>query len=183
MAHLDYPDQFHLSAAVGWLELGNIREARNEALKISTSGRNHHDALTVSWELAARSEEWTMAHEIASVLTTREPSQPLNWICLSYSLYRLNRPMEAWMELVIRATQFPKDWSIPYLLACYAAKMGNSELSLRFLDRSKSLGGPHHVDAGLPARFLSSAGTTAPEPAATTASPAPARARADFTLS
>lgn len=143
--HLGFPDQHHLNCAAGWLELGNPEEARAEAARISFPGRTHQDAFLVNWRIASRTDCWTEAHRQASAFTSARPKLAVGWICLSYSLYRLRRPLEAWIQLLPKASEFPALGAIPYILACYASEMGNHDLSRRFLHQSAALGGPSEV--------------------------------------
>ena len=52
MQKLEPPDTYYLSAAVGWLELGNPGEARAELVQISSRQQEHPDVLEVRWALA-----------------------------------------------------------------------------------------------------------------------------------
>jgi hypothetical protein len=142
---LGFPDQHYLNSALGWLELGNPAEARNEAEQISLPGRTHLETFLVRWRIAARADAWHEAHRLSTVFTRARPHLAAGWICLSYSLYRLSRPLEAWMQLLPQTSRFPKISAIPYMLACYAWEMGNKKLASKFLTRSAALGGPVEV--------------------------------------
>lgn len=151
MKTLEYPDRHRVNAAIGWIELGNVAEAKLEADAISLPGRAHPEAFLVRWKVAARLENWSEAHRIATVFTKVVPSQVIGWICLSYSLYRLKRPLEAWMQLLPRTADFPRVSAIPYMLACYAHELGNHKLASQFLVRSADLGGPREIKGCLTA--------------------------------
>ncbi len=166
MKTLEYPDRHHVNAANGWLELGNVAEARLEADAISLPGRAHLEAFLVRWKIAARLQNWSEAHRIATIFTKVVPNQVTGWICLSYSLYRLKRPLEAWMQLLPRAADFPRVSAIPYMLACYAHELGNHKLANQFLLRSADLGGPSEIKG-----CLTAAGDLPPIPAPPPAMP------------
>jgi hypothetical protein len=142
---LAFPDQHHLNAALGWLALGNLGEARLEAERISLLGRAHQDAFLVRWRIASRTGQWSEAHRLADVHTRTWPNRAVGWICLSYSLFRLGRPLEAWMQLLPRVSQFPRLSAIPYILACYAWQLGQLQVAREFLRRSAALGGPAEI--------------------------------------
>jgi hypothetical protein len=142
---LGFPDRHYLNAAQGWLQLGNLREARLEAERISLLGRAHHDAFLTRWRIASRAADWTEAHRLAEVHTRTWPNRAVGWICLSYSLFRLNRPLEAWMQLLPRVSQFPRLSAVPYILACYAWQLGQMQVAREFLLRSAALGGPAEI--------------------------------------
>lgn len=97
------------------------------------------------WRIAARTEAWSEAQRLAAVFTKVCGADPIGWICLSYSLYRLQRPLEAWMTLLPKANEFPNTSAIPYVLACYAWTLRNEPLARRFLARSAALGGPSEI--------------------------------------
>jgi hypothetical protein len=145
MRALGFPDQHYLNSAIGWLELGNPREAKVEAERISSLGRVQEQAFLVRWKIAARCELWEEARRLGAAFTQASPDRPTGWICLSYSLYRLRRPLEAWMQLLPRTRDLPFASAIPYVLACYAWEMGNRKLADAFLARSAALGGPRMI--------------------------------------
>ena len=53
MKPIEPPDAFHLSAAVGWLMLGNPDEAEEELGNITPGLRIHPDVLEVRWQICA----------------------------------------------------------------------------------------------------------------------------------
>jgi hypothetical protein len=67
------PDIFHLSAAVGWLELGNPIEAAAELDQLSTSVRSHPDVLEVCWQISAEQKNWDACRDVALALTRADP--------------------------------------------------------------------------------------------------------------
>lgn len=142
---LGFPDQHYLNAALGWLELGNLHEARQEAERISLLGRAHQESFLLRWRIASRAENWQEGHRLAEVYTRTWPNRAAGWICLSYSLFRLGRPLEAWMQLLPRMSQFPRLSAIPYILACYAWQLGQAQVAREFLKRSAALGGPTEI--------------------------------------
>jgi hypothetical protein len=160
-----YPDRHHLNAAQGWLELGNLDEARADADKISLSARSHPEPFLLRWRIATRRQEWDEAHRLARLFTKVNPGHATGWICLSYTLYRLRRPLEAWMLLLPKMADFPKVSAIPYILACYAWELGNHKLVTRFLTRSAELGGPSRItDAPLSMESVGPLDATPSEP-------------------
>ena len=48
----------HLTAAQGWLELGNHEEAFEELEQIDAPLRGHPDVLEVRWDIYASIEKW-----------------------------------------------------------------------------------------------------------------------------
>jgi predicted Zn-dependent protease len=147
MRQLGFPDRHYLEAAVGWMLLGRLIEARLELDQISALGRLQPQAMLVRWQVYIRLAEVDPAHHLARAFTRLCPSLAVGWICLSYTLYRMDRSEEAWEVLLSKVHRFPRFSGIPYLLACYAWKTGSSTESKRWLARSAALGGPSTLDA------------------------------------
>lgn len=145
MKILEPPDTFHFSAAIGWLELGNELEARDELEKISTELRGHPDVLELEWTLAAAAEEWREAVETATTLIRLAPERAFGWIHRSFSLHELGLTEEAWETLLPAAQLFPAEFLIPYNLSCYAAQMGKLDQARYWLQRAIELGGVERV--------------------------------------
>jgi len=122
---LEPPDVFFLSAAVGWLELGNATEAEAELAKISTKNQQRPDVLEVRWVLLAESRRWDSALEVAQALLAAAPNRPSGWLHHAYALRRassggLRKAREA---LLPAHEKFPRDATIPYNLSCYACQL------------------------------------------------------------
>ncbi len=145
---LGFPDQHHLDAAIGWLMLDNPQEARKEVEKISLLARLMPDTMVLRWQICARLMCWEQALHVAEVCTRICPGQPAGWLCLSYTLYRLDQPWQAWKTLLSKAPLFPKMRGLPYLLACYAAKAGLLEEADIWLAKSVAMGGPGEIKDG-----------------------------------
>jgi len=58
MKPIEPPDLHHLRAAMGWLELGNHREANEEFKQIAPALQVHPDVLEIRWEICAMAKEW-----------------------------------------------------------------------------------------------------------------------------
>jgi hypothetical protein len=71
---LEPPDSHHLSAAIGWLELGNWQESNEELEKIAPTFRVHPDALEIRWLIYSRAKKWDMCLDIPEGLD--DPLQP-----------------------------------------------------------------------------------------------------------
>jgi tetratricopeptide (TPR) repeat protein len=136
MSPLEYPDRHHLNAAAGWLELGDLVEAGRELSRLSETGGNHPEALTLSWHLLADDGNWTDALEIARQHLRAAPKSPEAWIHQSFALHELQRTNEALAELQRVAGQFPEVGTIPYNLACYSCRLGRLDDARQWLRRA-----------------------------------------------
>ncbi|PYM12640.1 MAG: hypothetical protein DME18_10915 [Verrucomicrobia bacterium] len=149
MQELGYPERHHLNAAVGWLKLGDLAEAKAEADQVSWLNRFHPEVFIVRWCIHSRVGKWEAARDLARIFTRLFPDRPTGWLCLSYSLYKLNRPLEAYLQLLHRIAAFPRVCAIPYFLACYAWKLGDFRGAGRWIAKFKSLGGGRKIKSGV----------------------------------
>lgn len=135
MESLAPPDSFHLSAAVGWLELGNPAEAGEEISRISPALLEHPDVLEVRWDVCASSRSWDAAYDVAEALVRVAPERSSGWVHRAYALRR--KPggglEAAWSALHPAVKKFPKVPLIPYNLACYAAQFGRLDEAMSWL--------------------------------------------------
>ena len=141
MKVLRYPERHHLEFAVGWLELGNPIEAKAEADRITGLNRFHAEVFVVRWQIEARIGNWEAARDMALVFTRMFPERPSGWLCLSYSLYKLNRALDAFLELLHQDKAFPKVNAFPYFMACYSWELGDAQGTGKYLGQYKALGG------------------------------------------
>ena len=145
MSKLEPPDSHHVSASLGWLELGNPREARLELDRLPANLRECPEALFVRWEIEAREKDWPSSLETARALAIAAPHEPDGWIKQSYSLHELKRTREAWDGLIAVEERFPKTSIIPYNLACYACQLGDSAEAMQRLGKAIKLGGKDQI--------------------------------------
>jgi len=129
-------DQRHLTAAEGWLELGNYLEANEELEQITPTMRAHPLVLRVRWGVYAKAEKWEMAVEIARTMTKILPTNSWGWIHWAFSLHELRRTKEAKDVLLPVADRFPDEATIHYNLACYCSRLGELKEAWQWLKRA-----------------------------------------------
>jgi tetratricopeptide (TPR) repeat protein len=139
---LEPPDTFHLSAAVGWLGLGNWREANEELEKITFALRGHPDVLEVRLEIYSKAGEWKRAAEIAGALVKIRPDDPQFWISSAFATRRMAGGGIPQAKEILTTAQplFPKEPLIPYNLACYDCQIGEHQEALKWLAIAFDLG-------------------------------------------
>jgi tetratricopeptide (TPR) repeat protein len=139
---LEPPDSIHLTAAEGWLGLGNQIEAFEELEQISPQLRVHPDVLELRWQIYAKEAKWEACVDIARALTKLAPARPHGWIHLAYSLRRAKNGglLAALGALSPIATKFPQTPTIPYNLACYDCQLGNLREARRWLEKAFNIG-------------------------------------------
>ena len=86
---LPAPDNFHLRAAEGWLELGNHLEADRELEEIAPELRAHPDVLELRWHIYAIEEKWAACVAIAEAIILISPNRPDAWIHRSFALHEM----------------------------------------------------------------------------------------------
>lgn len=142
MKPLEPPDSHHLSAAMGWLELGNAAEAGAELGKIAPRFHSHPHVLVIRYEIYARAGNWDAAAEIARTLTELEPHQPGAWISLAYAVRRKTGGgiPQARAILMQARRAFPREQTIAYNLACYECQLGDLNAARSWLKKACALG-------------------------------------------
>lgn len=144
---LEPPDVHHLSSAVGWAELGNLKEAENDLNRISAPNQCHPDVLEIRWVLLARQSRWDAALEIARTLLKMAPNRATGWLNQSYSLRRATAGglEKAWEALLPACNKFPKEATIPYNLSCYACQMNQLDEARAYLRRAFLIGNREEI--------------------------------------
>lgn len=124
-----------LSAVIGWLELGNPKEARAELESLDPKYRDDFDVLDINWLLYARDCNWAEALRVAERLIDLHPDDPAGWLHRAFSVRRVPEGgLQRAAELLRPAFEkFPKEPTIPFNLACYACQLGNLEQSRQWL--------------------------------------------------
>jgi Flp pilus assembly protein TadD len=137
---LESPDSFHLSAAEGWLELGNQQEALAELGNIAPKYRKHPLVLCARWQLYAKSNQWEKAIEVAQAIATLAPNAAIGWIHWAYSLHELKRTREARAVLLPVVSLFPEEYTLRYNLACYECQLGDLPAAWDWLQKAIAMG-------------------------------------------
>lgn len=147
MEPLEPPDTHYLSAAVGWLELGNLREAKTELAHIQAAKSNHPDVLELRWLLCAQEKSWEPALEIARELVRCAPGRASGWLHQAYALRRVPSGglEQAWDALLPAYEKFPTEPVIPYNLACYACQMQQLASARLWLERAVAIAGKSRI--------------------------------------
>ncbi len=144
---LEMPDAHYWSAAVGWLELGNLAEAQAELDHISAVARNHPDVLEVRWLICAEQQRWAEGLDIARALLAAAPKRASGWLHQAYALRRIPQGsvQQAWEALLPAYEKFPKEPTIAYNLACYACQMDQQDTARTWFKRALAIGGKERI--------------------------------------
>jgi predicted Zn-dependent protease len=136
------PDTHYLSATIGWLELGNLAEAKAELLQVSPEQQNHPDVLEVRWAICAEAQDWQEGLEVSQELVAVAPGRASGWLHQAYALRRVTEGnlQRAWDALLPAAARFPEHPLFAYNLACYACQMGQVDVARDWLTKARTIG-------------------------------------------
>ena len=140
MSTLGYPDQHFVNAALGWLDLRVVAEARTELQQVSAANACHPEVLEVWWRVHAAERHWVEALRVAEMELQTAPERMSGWVDRSYSLHELRRTQEAREALLPAVKKFPEASLIPYNLACYACQLGNPTEAQQWLRKAIARG-------------------------------------------
>ena len=147
MKKIGPPHSHSLSAAEGWIGLGNPAEAKAELARLPKRLQNHPEALEIRWAIHALEQDWPQALAAARALLQSAPESPFGWVHQAYSLRRLpdGGLQAAWDALFPAMEKFPKNHIIPYNLACYACQLRQPDKARVLLVRAMGLGGRERI--------------------------------------
>ena len=135
-ARLNMGDWSYVEAAEGWLELGNLREANEELVKIASDLRSHPRVLGLRWKMHALVHEWDACVEIAREMVQARPGESEGWLNLATSVQRLGRGQEAKDILLSVVKAFELDAAIPFDLARYCGGLGQVREAKQWLGKA-----------------------------------------------
>ena len=138
---IGFPDQHHLRAAQGWVELRVFDEAAKDLKKIRPQFRNHPEVLELSWVIAARMGQWSQALSLARKLARLAPESMRGWANEANSLIKLHRPAEAYFLLLRAQQRFPGDENVTYDLGRVCCILGRPEEGFGWIRHAIELGG------------------------------------------
>lgn len=149
MSDLPHPDRLHYDAATGWLMLGDAASAWAELQQLAPAARLDRTVLELEWGIHAERRDWTAAAATAQQLMDLAPECPFGWVHRAYAARRQEGGglSHAWRLLRPALDRFPKDPTVAYNLACYAAQLGREEESWTLFQRALAI-------ASKPAEYL-----------------------------
>jgi tetratricopeptide (TPR) repeat protein len=136
MKPLPHPDNQHLEAAEGWLELGNYLEANEELEKITPQLRAHPYVLEMRYKIYDAAGRWEMALEVARGLMRILPDNQWGYFYTAYALHELKRTQEAYDVVKAVIHKFPDHQMMHFNLACYACRLGKRKEALSLLEKA-----------------------------------------------
>jgi hypothetical protein len=142
MDELEPPDLFYVSAACGWLELGNPSEAAIELEKVSPERQRHLRVLEVRWSIWAAGEDWVRALVVADDMVIHYPDEPAGWLHQAYATRRApGGTIEAASKILQAVVEkFPDQALFPFNLACYCCQLARLDEARAWLSRAFQMG-------------------------------------------
>jgi predicted Zn-dependent protease len=147
MHELSHPDTFHLQAAQGWLELGDISSANEELGRISGEAQQNPVVLMVRWHVHEKAKDWPSCVEVGQVLVGITPQVPVAWVNFCNALFFAGRTQEAYDTLLPVMPRFPDNAVMPYNLACYACQLGRLDEARELLVKAFDMEGGKRLKA------------------------------------
>jgi len=119
-------DQRHLTAAEGWLELGDHIAAFDELENIEPLHRANPEIFKLRWRIYNKAGQHTAAFAVAEGLTLMLPDEPEPHIWLAHSARRMpDGGSEQALQLLLDiANDFPDETAVPFDLARYNCQLG-----------------------------------------------------------
>ena len=147
MEKIDPPESHYVSAAIGWLELGCLNEAKAELGSVNGAYRNHPDVLEVRWWICAEEQQWGEGLQIARALLHHAPDRSSGWLHQAYALRRVpdGGVKQAWKALLPAFDKFPQEAIISFNLSCYACQMKQMDAARVWLKRAVVLGNKRKI--------------------------------------
>jgi hypothetical protein len=147
MDALAAPHSHYLSASEGWLELGDIAEARAELARIDAALQDHPEVLQMRWAICVEEKNWPVALDVGRALLQAVPELSVGWLHRAYAIRRVPEGglQAAWDALFPALKKFPETPIIPYNLACYACQMRRLTRARALLRRAIKIGGKTQI--------------------------------------
>ena len=128
-----------LTAAQGWVELGDFNSAYEETEEISHEHKNHPEVLHFRFYCFLQAKKFDACHDVGLALTKIAPNWTLSWLAYCNAIHWLGDSEKAYKVLHPISTEHPKDWGIKYDLACYAAQTDRIEEARTLLEAALDL--------------------------------------------
>jgi tetratricopeptide (TPR) repeat protein len=126
----------HISAAQGYLELGLLKEAREELAALPVEAQARVDVIEITLLCLMGEHQWEEAFALASALCLAEPAEPGGFIHAAFCLHEMGRTAEALDFLSRGPAELRTKPVYFYNMGCYHAKLGQLDKALRYLKQA-----------------------------------------------
>jgi tetratricopeptide (TPR) repeat protein len=131
--------QKHFTAALGWLNLGNWREAKGELDAVPAEYREQRLTAGLYLEILSAGKQWREKQLRATLMAEKFPDDVQWLISQAYATRRAESLPQARMILRAAYERFPQAALVSYNLACYAAQLGELAEAKSYLTEAVKL--------------------------------------------
>ncbi len=133
---LEPPDQQHLQAAIGYVELGMFQEANEQLEDIDPFNRAAPEVLAVRLAIYQGLKKWELMRQVAKCIAEFQPDDVQWTISLAYATRRADSIQAAKEILLSAESKFLKKALIKYNLGCYCCQLGELENAKNHLKKA-----------------------------------------------
>jgi predicted Zn-dependent protease len=138
-----FPGQPHLEhvlrAAQGWYELGLSEDAELELASLPVKAQQTPEVLKLRFHVARTRRKPDESFQFALQLIEQAPEEMWGWLYRSQALHWMGRTSEAFDLLLPVRKTWPKNFEIPYDLACYCAQTERIDDARSWFSKSMAL--------------------------------------------
>ncbi len=128
-----------ISSICGWLELGDIDSAQEEASRLTTEEKVYPDSIEILYELSRHAGNWPDCLHYGSLLVELSPNDPGSWVRYCNALFWSEQVEEARDVAIEKISEFPTVWDLVYNLACYFTRLNHFDRALQALRKAARL--------------------------------------------
>lgn len=129
-------EERHITAALGYLELGMFEEAVEELHCLPAERLGHPGILQLESTIQIRGEQYEQALEISTHLCQVSPDNPMPWLDRAFCLHELKRTEEAKACLLNGPECLKQEATYYYNLGCYEAQLGSLDRARHYLEQA-----------------------------------------------
>lgn len=137
--HPSMKEERHITAALGYLELGMFDDAVDELHCLPVERLAHPGILQLESTIQIRGGRFEQALEISTHLCQVSPESPIPWLDKAFCLHELERTVEAKACLLKGPDSLKKEATYYYNLACYDAQLGSIDHARDYLEKAVSM--------------------------------------------
>jgi tetratricopeptide (TPR) repeat protein len=129
-------EERHITAALGYLELGMFDEAVDELHCLPVERLGHPGILQLESTIHIRGGHYEQALEISTHLCQVSPENPSPWLDKAFCLHELSRTSEARECLLHGPPCLKSEATYYYNLACYETQLGSMDTARHYLEKA-----------------------------------------------
>lgn len=143
---LENPSLTYFIEAVGWMELGNYKEALISVNQIEDKYSLRFEVMALKWSILYKLGRYRKCKDISLDLTIFHNNNVDSWMMMAQSFYNQKQYQEAFETLQAVERRFKNDWRFAYDYACYHSLTKRFDKVDHWLKVAKLKGDPKEVD-------------------------------------